>query len=368
MAGSAFVNIALKPLFITLAAAFTLVLALHFLGPILMPFMLGAVLAYMGDPVVDRLEAKGLSRTLAVVVVFVSFTLLSLIMFLITLPLLIEQVQLLMQRVSDGLAWLQSTLLPMFREQLDLPEQGKSMDSARQAISSNLASAGGLIAYAWSTVSSSSVAIISWLANITLVPVVTFYLLRDWDVLVAAVRELLPRAAENKVVDLAVECDDVLGAFARGQLLVMAALALIYTAGLLLLGLELALVLGVTAGLASIVPYMGFVVGISSALLVAFFQFDSWLPLLGVMLVFGVGQMLESMVLTPKLVGERIGLHPVLVIFAILAGGQLFGFLGVLIALPVAAVFKVMALHLLQAYRESEFYGRIDQDIEEVEI
>lgn len=344
-----------KPVWGLLAVA-TFIAALHLLSPILMPFLIAAVFAYMGDPLADWLEARGMARTMAVVTVFVVLTLLTVLLMLVTVPLLIEQIQLLIERIYDGVAWLQQTGLPRLRHYLDLPEQKKPMEAARDALSEHWDSAGGILLYIWGKVSGSSMALLTWVANVTLVPVVTFYLLRDWDVLMAAIRNLLPRSVEARTVEIAKQCDEILGAFARGQLLVMLALAVVYTVGLWIVGLELALVLGLLAGLASIVPYLGVIIGISAAGLAAFFQFDSLWPMVGVAAVFGVGQALESMVLTPMLVGEKIGLHPVVVIFAILAGGQLFGFVGILLALPVAAVIKVMINHLHDYYKHSELY------------
>ncbi len=190
-----------------------------------------------------------------------------------------------------------------------------------------------------------------------LVPVVTFYLLRDWDVMIAKVRGVLPRAWEPTAVALARECDEVVSAFIRGQLLVMLALGFCYTLGLMLVGLDLALLIGVLAGLASIVPYLGLVLGVAAAAVAALVQFGDWVPLVWVALVFVLSQMLEGMYLTPKLVGDRIGLHPVVVIFAVMAGGQLFGFTGVLLALPVSAVIMVLLRHVHERYRASRYYG-----------
>ena len=345
-----------KPLWVIVGLA-VVVAVIHLLAPILMPVLLAAVLAYMGDPLADWLEARGMGRTWAVVTVFAGLTLGGLLLLVITLPLLVEQLQLLMERLYDGLRWIQSTGLPKLREYLDLPEQTESMETARDAISKHWASAGGILFYLWDKVSGSSLALVAWLANMTLVPVVTFYLLRDWDILMAAIRNLLPRSIEERTVLIAKQCDEILGAFARGQLLVMLALALVYTVGLWIVGLDLALVLGLAAGLASIVPYLGVIVGIAAAGTAAFFQFDGLWPLAGVAAVFGVGQVLESVILTPLLVGEKIGLHPVVVIFAILAGGQIFGFVGILLALPFAAVIKVMVNHLHEYYKQSGFYG-----------
>jgi len=201
------------------------------------------------------------------------------------------------------------------------------------------------------------VAVLQWLANLILVPVVTFYLLRDWDVIVARFRELLPRRHAAKFIELTLECDDMLAAFIRGQLMVMFALSTIYTIGLALIGLELSLLVGVVAGVVSFVPYLGLIVGIGLAGLAAFFQFHEWLPLVMVVLVFGVAQVLEGVVLTPRFVGERIGLHPVAVIFSVLAGGQLFGFTGVLLALPAAAVIMVLLRHAHRRYLSSQIYS-----------
>ena len=337
-------------------ALIALVLFIHFLGPVLLPFLLASVFAYMGDPLVDRLEARGLGRTPSVLLVFFGLTLIALLMTLITLPLLLEQTQILIQRIYSGLAWLQAEGIPIIRQYLNLPEQSRPLDTAREALSQHWSAAGGILYYLWQKISGSSAALLGWLATVTLVPVVSFYLMRDWDRMMAAIRDLLPRHIEGKVVAIAADCDEVLGAFARGQLLVMLSLAAVYTVGLWLLGLDLALVLGLTAGLASIVPYLGFIVGFGAAGLAAYFQFDGLLPLLGVGAVFTVGQVLESVFLTPTLVGEKIGLHPVLVIFAVLAGGQLFGFIGILLALPGAAVIKVMVVHGLRRYRDSHWY------------
>jgi predicted PurR-regulated permease PerM len=190
-----------------------------------------------------------------------------------------------------------------------------------------------------------------------LIPVVTFYLLRDWDVLVARIRELLPRQQEPTVVKLAKNSDEVLGQFLRGQLAVMVALGTIYTVGLWIVGLDLALLVGMIAGLVSFVPYLGFIVGIVLAGVAALMQFGDAVYLLYVAIVFGIGQVLEGMVLTPLLVGDKIGLHPVAVIFAVMAGGQLFGFVGILLALPVAAVVVVILRHFREVYTASELYG-----------
>jgi predicted PurR-regulated permease PerM len=203
----------------------------------------------------------------------------------------------------------------------------------------------------------SSLALVQWVGNMVLIPVLTFYLLRDWDILVARFRELLPRRHAEKVTQISLECDDMLAGFIRGQLLVMSALSLIYTVGLMIIGVELALLLGVIAGVVSFVPYLGLIVGVVLSGLAALLQFGDWMPVVYVVIVFSVAQMIEGMVLTPRFVGERIGLHPVAVIFAVLAGGQLFGFTGVLLALPVAAVVVVLLKHAHERYVSSDLYS-----------
>lgn len=331
---------------------------IHLLKPILAPFLVGALLAYLGDPLVDRLEARRIGRTLAVCIVFFVLTLLAVAALLIVLPLLIDQFQLLGERLQTLVQWIQATVLPQIRARLG---EGDSLAQAGQALGQNIGSVGQLIMSLGGRVSGSGLAIIGWLATLTLIPVVTFYLLRDWDVLLVRIRDLLPRSIEARASSIARECDSILGAFIRGQLLVMAALAVVYTVGLWIVGLELALVLGLLAGLASIVPYLGFIVGIVAATIAAWFQLHDIWVLVQVAVVFTVGQMLEGMVLTPQLVGDRIGLHPVAVIFALLAGAQLFGFVGVLLGLPAAAVIMVMVRHLHSSYLDSELYGGVKE-------
>ncbi|MGH8595571.1 MAG: AI-2E family transporter, partial [Gammaproteobacteria bacterium] len=198
--------------------------------------------------------------------------------------------------------------------------------------------------------------LLGWLTFLLLVPVVTFYLLRDWDILVRNIDDLLPRRIEPRVRKIVQEIDAVLAEFLRGQLSVMLALAILYITGLWLVGLDLAFAIGLVAGLVSFVPYLGVIVGVLLAGIAALLQFGELWHLLGVVAVFGVGQLLEGMVLSPLLVGERIGLHPVAVIFAVMAGGQLFGFFGVLVALPVAAAIVVLLRHSRDEYKRSGLY------------
>lgn len=331
-------------------------LLMYLLQPILMPFLVGALLGYLGDPIADRLEAVGLSRTMSVCVVFLGFTLLLLITLLIAVPIIGQQFDILLRKLPQWLHFIQDSVLPWLQQRLDLSQGNLESIDYKSLISQNWLNASQILTQLSQQLAGSGVALLTLLANLMLIPVVTFYLLRDWDVLVARLRDLLPRDWEPTVVSLAAECDEILGAFIRGQLLVMLALAVVYSFGLWVVGLELALLLGFIAGLASIVPYLGFIVGIVAATLAAYFQFHEWMPLVWVALVFGIGQLLESTLFTPLLVGDRIGLHPVAVIFAIMAGGQLAGFTGVLLALPVAAVVMVWLRHLHDRYKDSSLY------------
>jgi len=344
------------------------VLLFILLKPILTPFVIGALLAYLGDPLADKLEAWGLGRTSAVSVVFFCLTLLLVIVLLLTVPLAGRQLDMLVDKIPVWMEGVQETAIPWLQQRLGLPDGSLPSDKIKTVLSENWGAAGGLLGQLSSKLAGSGLAVIMALTNLVLIPVVSFYLLRDWDVLILKARNLLPRRVEPIVVRLLTECDEIIGAFIRGQLLVMLALGTIYSLGLWMLGLDLALILGLIAGLASIVPYMGFIVGIMAAGVAAWFQFYELAPLLGVGVVFAVGQMLEGMVLTPLLVGDRIGLHPVAVIFVIMAGGQLAGFLGVLIALPVAAVIMVLLRYIHDCYKHSALYGNSDGVVSDVDI
>lgn len=329
---------------------------LYLLEPILGPFVLGALIAYLGDPLVDAWERRGLNRTLGVCIVFALFTTLITLATVFAVPRLLQQLDHLVSRVPDIYHWLTQVAIPWLQQRLDLPgERLPQMDWSDQ-LANNWQSVGKMTASTLKQITGSSANLLLWLANLALVPVVAFYLMRDWDLLMNRALHILPRAWQDSTASIGAEADEVVGAFLRGQFLVMCSLGVIYSTGLWLVGLQLALLLGVIAGLASIVPYLGFMVGIVASCLAAYAQFQDWTMLLWVGLVFGVGQAVESMVLTPVLVGDRIGLHPVAVIFALMAGGQLAGFVGVVLALPVAAVIMVFLRHALSHYRASDLY------------
>ena len=349
---------------LALAAAFFWLV--YRLAPVITPFAISAALAYLGDPLVDRLEKVSIgewhiNRTLAVSIVFVVMMGGMFLLFLIVFPLLQKQVAYLVQSVPGALEWFAGTVLPWFQVKLGLTSLSLDTETITHALKAYWKELSSATLSVLGTVSRSGQAVLGWLMNLVLIPVVTFYLLRDWDLLVDGIRKLLPRRSESIVIRLSSEINEVLAAFVRGQLMVMFALGVIYTAGLWLLGLDLAFIIGMGAGLLTIVPYLGTILGLVAAILAAAFQFQDLFHTVLVLLVFAVGQTLEGMVLTPKLVGDRIGLHPVAVIFAILAGGQLFGFLGILLALPVTAALNVLVRHLRDEYTKSTLYHEDDE-------
>ena len=343
----------------------------YLLQPILAPFLMGMMLAYLGDPLADRFERLKMNRTLAVVSVFCVMGVIIAIALLIFIPLIGNQVDKVGQQLPALFAMIQNQFIPWVNQKFGLELSIPNLEQIREAISTSnhWQKTGSMVTQFIQRATKSGLALVDWLFTLVLIPVVTFYLLRDWDRMVKFSRELLPRRIRPKVIRVTREIDEVLGQFLRGQLLVMLMLSVIYTVGLWAVGIDLALLVGFTAGLASVVPYLGVIIGICFATMATLlqFQFSSELisQLVLVWMVFGAGQIIEGFILTPWLVGDKIGLHPVAVIFAILAGGQLFGFVGVLIALPVAAVIMVFLRHLHQNYKDSQFYGRYKPKPEE---
>lgn len=330
------------------------------LGPILTPFVLALALAWLGDPLVDRIEATGRSRTTGVVLVFVAMILLLTAALLILVPMIERQIATLVAAIPQAQQWLMQTGIPWFEQKTGL-EVMQWMDPDRliEWVRSHWQQAGGFAKTFFGYVSRSGFTMVAWVVNILLLPILAFYFLRDWDTLVERVASMIPRNHIGTITKLARESDEVLGAFIRGQFLVMIALGVVYAAGLSLVGLKLGLLIGLVAGLISFIPYLGATTGIVMAIAAALVQAQGFdlklLVLVGV--VFTVGQLLESYVLTPRIVGDKIGLHPVAVIFAVMAGGQLFGFLGMLLALPVAAVSNVLLRYAHQRYRQSDLYA-----------
>jgi predicted PurR-regulated permease PerM len=334
-----------------------LLVLVYLLGPVLAPFVIAAGLAYLGDPIVDRLQKLKISRTWAVVVVFAVLTIVSLLLIIVLFPPLERQVSQFIQNLPDYLLWLQRVFLPWLE---GLLPEGYTLDAAtvKAAFAEHMNKDGGAAPQMFQFMSQSGLTLMVLVGNAILIPVLTFYLLRDWDTFVQRLRELVPKRALPTVDSLAREFDSVLGAFLRGQLLVMLSLATYYSIALALCGLKLALLIGLITGLVSFVPYLGFTLGVVLAMVAMLVQAPELTSLVSIAIVYGLGQLIETYALTPYLVGDRIGLHPVAVIFAVLAGGQLFGFTGVLLALPAAAIIAVLLRHLREQWVASDVYRK----------
>jgi predicted PurR-regulated permease PerM len=328
------------------------------LAPVLTPFVLALLLAWLGDPWVDRLQRNGRTRNQAVILVFTVMTLLIVLSLAILIPLIQRQLVTLIESLPGYRDWLLQTALPWVERRTGL-ELASWLDPDRiiELAQQHWERAGGIVATVIGYVTRSGFAMLTWLVNLVLLPVLTFFFLRDWDKLVERVAVLIPRAYIGTVTRLAEGSDAMLGGFLRGQALVMLCLGVLYGLGLWLVGLDVGILIGIIGGILSFVPYLGPAAVVVMGGIAALVQYGDWQHLVGVGVVFTVAQLIESYWLTPKLVGDRIGLHPVAVIFAVLAGGQLFGFLGMLLALPVAAIANVLLRFAHERYLNSRVYA-----------
>ena len=333
------------------------VLLLYLLGPILTPFVAAGILAYIYNPLVQRLAARKVPRTLAVVLGMGGLLLLSGLLLLIMLPLLEKEIGLFVARVPDWIEAARTRLLPQLQQWFGVSLEWDSQ-ALKNLLLSHWQSAGGVAGKLLPWLGSSGGALVGVLVNLLLIPVAMFYLLRDWDALAARLDELVPRHWHGKVAEIAGEVDEVLAEFLRGQISVMLLMSVFYVVVLWLVGLEFALPIGILAGMLVFVPYLGMILGLSLATLAAVMQFPSFSGVLLVWAAFGAGQLLEGMLVTPWLVGDRIGLHPLAVIFALLAFGQLFGFFGLLLALPLSAILLVALRHGKAWYLASDMYRK----------
>jgi predicted PurR-regulated permease PerM len=338
-----------------LIPAAVLVALLYVLSPILAPFLFAAILAYISNPAVSWLARHRLPRPLGAVLVMLLLGGLLVLLLLILLPLLVKEVRLLSDRLPGFLAQLDNNLAPWLKARFGVDLQ---FDPAglRKLFTENLQGADGLGMKLLASLKIGGLAVLGFVVTMLLVPVVLFYLLRDWNGLLAQIEELLPRRWHPQLSGVAREIDVVLAEFLRGQISVMALMSVLYVCGLWLAGLEFALPIGVITGMLVFVPYVGMLTGLVLATVVALMQFPSIGAVVPVWIVFAIGQTLEGTLVTPLLVGKRIGLHPVAVIFALLAFGQIFGFFGVLLALPASAALLVGLRHLGRRYLNSSLY------------
>jgi predicted PurR-regulated permease PerM len=330
-------------------------LALRWLGSVLTPFLVGAILAYLGTPAVNRAEKRGVPRSLATLFVILFIALLLAALFLVLIPLVQSEVTSITRRLPDLFAQFSDRVAPFLQEKFGITV-ALDFDSIRTFISENAQEARNLSARLLSGVKTGGAIVLSLLINLALIPVVMFYLLRDWNMILARLDDLLPRRWGPKVRSISREVDSVLAEFLHGQLLVMLALAAYYSIALSIARLDHAAAIGIVTGVLVFIPYVGFGLGFLLGVTAAILEFHGWPGFFAVLAVYGVGQLLESYVLVPFLVGDRIGLHPLAVIFALLAFGDLFGFAGVLMALPVSAVLLVGLRHLRRAYVDSPVY------------
>jgi len=341
---------------------------LNLLSSILLPFVAGMAVAYFLDPVADWLEEHKFSRTTSTTIILLAFFLLMALVITLLFPLLQRQVVELFRMIpgivetirTETVPWIEQSIAELSPEMLE-----DIRNAAKDFASGSVKWFTGVAGKLWN----SGLAFFNLLSLIVITPVVAFYLLRDWDLITAKINTWLPRRPAPVIREQFVEIDRTLAAFVRGQSTVCLSLALIYGIGLTLVGLKSGLLVGLGAGFISFIPYVGAATGLIVGVGIALFQFNEWLPIAMVAGIFLVGQTLESYFLTPRLVGDRVGLHPVWIIFALLAGGALFGFTGVLLAVPVASVIGVLIRFGIGRYLESTlFHGGIEPVEDEFEV
>lgn len=329
----------------------TFFVALWFLGDVILPFVLGGAIAYFLDPVADRLEAMGCSRAAATAIITLVALLIFVVMFLAVVPTLVQQATSLIQTAPALVKELQVFLTERFPQ---LSEPDSVISQTLSGIGQKIQEKGGALLQ---TALSSAASLLNVAMLVVIVPVVAFYLLLDWDNMTARIDELLPRDHAPKVRRLAHEIDKTLASFVRGMGTVCLILGTYYAVALMLVGLQFGLVVGFIAGLITFIPYVGALVGGALAIGLGLFQFwGDWLSLGLVAGIFGLGQVIEGNVLTPKLVGSSVGLHPVWLIFALSVFGTLFGFVGMLVAVPVAASIGVLVRYGTEQYKASRLY------------
>lgn len=332
------------------------------LGDIILPFVLGMAVAYFLDPVADRLEALGLSRALATVTITLIAGLAFLLVALMVLPRLVEQAVALVNTAPQLFSDLQAFLTERFPSLID---QNSTLRSSLDGLGRAIQSKGGQLL---NTAVTSAMSVINLVVLVVLVPVITFYLLMDWDRMIARIDDLLPRDHAPVIRRIAADIDRTLASFIRGQGTVCLILGTFYAIALMVIGLQFGLIVGFIAGLISFIPYVGALVGGALALGLAVFQFwGEWWMIGGVAAIFAAGQVVEGNILTPNLVGGSVGLHPVWLIFALSAFGALFGFVGMLVAVPVAASIGVVARWGVEQYRDSRLYKGLSSQDEEKE-
>jgi predicted PurR-regulated permease PerM len=351
-----------RQLFFWLAGAIILALFLYVFSDILLPFVAGMVLAYFLDPVADRLERLGLSRVMATVVILFAFLIVLVLAFVILIPVLASQMAEFAAKLPEYLTRLQD-LITSFDPQWLEQKFGVDAANLRDGLNSLLTSGFGLLTTVFTSIWSSGLALVSVVSLFVVTPVVAFYMLLDWDRMVATVDSWVPRDHVRTVRQIAADINTATAGFVRGQGTLCLILGAMYAIGLTLTGLNFAILIGLFAGLISFIPYVGSLTGLVLAVGVAFVQFwPDWTMIVAVAVVFFVGQFIEGNILSPKLVGKSVGLHPVWLMFALFAFGALFGFVGLLIAVPAAAAVAVLVRFAIGRYLESPLYRGHDPE------
>ena len=350
----------LRRIFI-LSGIVLLLWVLYLLKPVVIPFVVAFFMAYLFSPLVEQFCKVGLPRWMSIRLVFIGIGIALTLAVWYIIPLVWKQLIIARDSIPVGINWINSTFLPWASATFNIEEM--EIDTTHMSsivmdyVQTNY-SADSIQAMIL-RVAQSGLNFIQIGGTVVLIPIIAFYFLLDWQRMLDSLRRLIPRPYEQSTLAVVQECHSVLGAFVKGQFLVMILLGVVYATGLQLIGLEVGLIIGMIAGLASIIPYLGFAVGIVAAIIATFLQFGiDWMQLVLVLVVFMIGQAVEGYILQPFLLGDKIGLSPVAVVFAVLAGAQLAGFMGMLIALPVAAVIVVLLRHLRDYYEKSYLYGQ----------
>lgn len=339
-----------------LAGLAFLILVLVLLNDILLPFVAGMAIAYFFDPLCDRLEELGLSRVIATVLVTLLFIVSALLIAILVIPVAFDQLRKLIALGPDLIAFLRQALQDVLAN-IEARFGAEAVEKLREALIGSPTDIAQMGQRVVDQIVARSLSFANFLSLLFITPVVAFYLLRDWDKLTAKVDSWLPRRHAPTIRDLAKQTDEILSGYVRGVGTVCLILGTFYSVGLIIVGLDFALIVGIVAGLLSFIPYVGAIGGLLLSVGLALFQFDSYWLVAATAGIFFAGQIMEGNFLTPKLVGERVNLHPVVVIFALLAGGALFGFTGLLLSMPVAAVIGVLLRFGMQQYLRSPLFG-----------
>ncbi|MFU8925435.1 AI-2E family transporter [Acinetobacter puyangensis] len=349
----------LKRIFI-LAGIASFLWVIYLLLPVVLPFVIAFLVAYLFSPLVEKMQKIGLPRWLAISTVFILIIVGLTLVGWFLVPMIWAQLMYARDHIPEMIHWINETFLPWASTTFNLEPMEINTDELSVTVMDYIQTNYSVdnIQDIALRLAQSGLSFIQIGGTLVLVPIIAFYFLLDWERMLQHMRRTIPRPMETDVVQIARECHEVLGAFVKGQFLVMILLGLVYAVGLQLIGLHVGLIIGLVAGLASIIPYLGFAVGIVAAVIASFLQFGmDWVHLALVFLVFMIGQAVEGYILQPFLLGDKIGLSPVAVVFSVLAGAQLLGFAGMLIALPVAAIIVVLLRHLRASYERSRLYG-----------